>query len=193
MNFFLKYSIAIFSLLITDVGAEMGVMRPFKTPKVYGVTTPVGLEILNKSKNSIWVMVRNGSDVLKKLDTHFIEIEGEKKEGKAQASQFAIDTKKPTSIAVWLKFPKTRSDKTFGYIKLFDTKNYIEEPYHFYKIKKGKTIFVTWDKENYLRPQTGPMKGRLEKTKSNLSFYDRAGNYSNVSDLDIEQKLDFLS
>ena len=72
-------------------------------------------------------------------------------------------------------------------MKLFNTKLYVEQPFQQYVLSKNKTLYLTWDSTEFLRPQTGSFDGRLHKTKSNLSFLDEKGGYRNVNALDIEQ------
>ncbi len=146
----------------------------FKTTKTYK-ESGVGFELVNKSKRPIWIVLINGENT-----TLVTKVGPTTKIKRLRVSFDHIDITKPTIMAVWYSDPGEVSFKkkyTIGGARLFKP-----APNKVYTFTTGKTLYLTWDKANYARPQTGLLYGKLGKTDSNLSLAD------NVSKTDIKEQ-----
>ena len=135
----------------------------------------VGFELINKSNRPIWIALTNGENT-----TRAHQIDSATSMTRHELRFTTIDIKKPTQLAVWYSNPGAVSFEkkyTIAGKKLFKP-----APNKVYSFTIGKTLYLTWDKANYARPQSGPLGGALKKTDSNLSLK------INVSKGDIKER-----
>jgi hypothetical protein len=146
----------------------------FKTPQTFQ-ETGIGFELVNKSKRPIWIVLRAGGDTSRvakveprsTMTTHFVRYSLKNLNQEAQ-------------LAVWYSDPgQVTYEKRFGIV---GKEQFKPTPNTIYSFSPGKTLYLTWDEANYLRPQTGPLKGILKKTDSNLSLQ------ANVKKEDIKEQ-----
>lgn len=140
----------------------------FKEALVYPKDTPYGVEVVNKDKNSIWVVVKEGD---KLYDT--VEIPGATGGllGKTPTYRWdVLDINKPIFIGVYLTKPAGKVSSTTTGVLGFGQQTFNPRPDQFYKFTPGKTIYLTWDEKKQFRPETGPLGGKFSKTDSNLSL-----------------------
>src|SRR5438552_2218156 len=132
--------VAMSSLLCLPLSARITPIKGGLFGKTtYGKDTKIGFEVLNKSSKSIWVGLRNGTEFLSQAS----------QVSPATDLKLEIDISKPTQLFVWLADPG----------KTDITATYVTPPYDMaYSFTPGKTIYITWDKDNFPRPQTGPLK-----------------------------------
>ena len=114
--------------------------------KVYPDTTKTSVEILNKG-GEIYVSFTSGGTVVKEGDESVFMIPP------AKTRPFSMDINQATEIRIWKSKPTSPEATT-------DLR---------YTTPPGKTVYVTW-RDNKLRPQTGPGKGKLGKTNTGLSL-----------------------
>lgn len=147
----------------------------FSQPATYGENNVwVGLELINKSKDRLWVMAKNGDNA-----TEITEVPATY-QGTFTTVHWNIDIKKPTSFAIWYKKKPVElpaSQKEF--IILRNEPSYKPTPDMLYRFTPNKTIYVTWDDRRGLRPQTGTLAGWSGKTNTNLSM----GNNVQAADI----------
>lgn len=109
-------------------------------------------EIMNKASNPIFVTIQNDGKTL----VENRQVAGSR--GSAGTYGYlrlsGINTTKPTILIVRY---------------LDDARIYTVDT------DQGETIFLTWDKNNFPRPQTGPLFGLLGQTESGLSLGDNIG------------------
>ncbi len=124
----------------------------------------IGFELVNKSNRPIWIALTNGDDT-----TRAVKVDAATKLTRHEV-RFKIDITQPTKMGVWFSNPGTVSfERKYTVVggKVFKPK-----PNKVFSFTKGKTLYLTWDKADYARPQTGPLGGTLQKTDSNLSLKD---------------------
>lgn len=116
-----------------------------------------GLEVFNKTKKPIWYAIKNGNEFSKLFNNRAIG-------GTESAKQYAVDLGKDTKLALWFSEPK-------GDVKPMGSSDvaFSPTPDKVYRFATGKTIYVTVDPKQVVRPQTGPLKGLTKKTNSGLS------------------------
>ena len=115
-------------------------------------------EIYNKSYGPIWFQVSMNPGSTGGISQVM--------PGKAERKN--LDLTMPTGLEIWKSFPTpTDGHRPKGDKFVFPDK---------------KTVYVTWDEKDVLRPQTGPLMGLLGKTKSGLSLKN------NVEPRDIQRK-----
>lgn len=148
----------------------------FKSTKTYA-ETGIGFELVNKSATPIWIAIRNGLNLPQIPDLV--------KTG--EMVRYKIDINQDTKLYVWFKDPGlTEKKKPTGWFEKLITSaatgaaTFVADKE--YSFPKGKTIYLTWDKEKFPRAQTGPLGGILNKTDSGLSLKN------NVSKDQIKQK-----
>lgn len=138
------------------------------------VASEPGFELINKADAPIWFSLTNGSTIdvqLKRLDSgagfgaKIGRIGAGISDQLTEGSEI-IDIKKPTRLFIWMADPGkvNFSEKwwSFG-----DSVPRVKpDPDYVYTFIPGKTMYVTWDKKKFLRPQTGPLGGYLRKTDS---------------------------
>lgn len=131
-----------------------------------------GFELVNKSDKTIWFTLINGDRQIyyfpQKLSSAGYE-DGTK--------QVELDISKPTILAVYLQEPVQISYKKGS------KAGFTPAPFAVYSFPTNKTIYLTWDKANFARPETGPLKGILKRTDTNLSLEN------NVSAADIKKEV----
>ncbi len=106
-------------------------------------------EIYNKSSKPIWYVLKNGSKtVMYTVPTSDLPIQLHDVSAGHKSIQ-KLDLTKETVLEIFTMHPNywNEGDKRWDYT--FTPK---------------KTIYVTWDDKEKLRPQTGPLKGLLGKT-----------------------------
>jgi hypothetical protein len=139
--------------------------RIFEKAQTYGKETQIGLEVYNKGKSDIWVAVKNGDDFsngAKNVSGNFGGTSS------AYMAQFPLDISKESRLAVWLKNPGTVTvDKKF---LVAGAPQWSPAPDFIYTFPKNKTIYISWDKDNFPRPQTGVLGGITGKTDSGLAL-----------------------
>ena len=135
----------------------------FKEPRMYRVNTNIGLEIMNKDKQPIFVVAKNGNDV-----SQVTEIQ--RKNGSTKPKvQWDIDIDKPTFVALWYTKPRDEvSFKKIEYLGIRDQPTFEPWPDKLYYFQGGNTLYLTWDGKKALRPQTGLRKGAAGVTESEL-------------------------
>jgi len=111
------------------------------TGSITAQATDPGFEVQNKS-DTIFVKIKN--------DDKFVTTVKAEKE---KTASFNIDTRKETVLYIYKSNP---TDPSIA-------------PFRVYKIKVGKTIYVTWNNDS-LYPETGPMKGLTGNTKTGYSL-----------------------
>ncbi len=153
--------------ILNAVASFIGEPQPY-------ATTGYGVEVLNKTGNSVWVSVINATG-LKGVTFTFndpveIKSSGLFEEG---SRAFKTDIKQKTALAVWSKKPQ----------KIDISKNLVSKgtwavtpkPDWLIEFATDKTAYVTVDK-NGVRPQTGPRSGKAGKTNSGLSLNQNVSN-----------------
>lgn len=106
-------------------------------------------EIYNKASKPLWYVLQNGSKtVMYTLPISDLSIQIHNVPAGEKSIQ-ALDLSKETVLEIFTVHPNywNEGDKRWDYT--FTPK---------------KTIYVTWDDKEKLRPQTGPLKGLLGKT-----------------------------
>ncbi len=145
-------------------------MEIFKSTKTYPNDTLIGFELVNKSNDTLYVVIREGSEIALgpgtgQGPTYVAEI----KPGYTEQQEVKLG--QDISIAIWKnKNPGSEpvtagipSPTGFGYSST------AELPGEVYTFPKNKTIYLTYDNKG-LRPETGPLGGVLNKTDSGLSL-----------------------
>lgn len=140
----------------------------FGDPKEYK-DTGYGVEVLNKTGKTIWVVVINATDALGTSFNHDrnpveIKSKGLIEEG---SRAFKTDINRKTALAVWQKKP-TKFNVSKNVVKK-GTWEVQPKPDWYVEFTPGKTAYVTVDKSG-IRPQTGPRQGKAGKTNSGLSL-----------------------
>jgi len=148
------------------------------------IATEPGFEFINKADAPILFSLTSGSTIdiqLKRLDSGAgfgakIGCIGAGLADQLTDGGEIIDITKPTRLFIWTSDPGkvSLSEKwwSFG-----DSVPRVKpDPDYVYTFKLGKTMYVTWDKNKFLRPQTGPLGGYLRKTDSGFPLIN------NVSD-----------
>ena len=157
-------------LILGFTGLQAGILdvapsTVFKGPQAYQ-DTGIGFELINKSKRPIWIAITSGGDT-----SRVAKIEPATKMMRHEVRYNIKDINQRVKLAVWYTDPGqiTFEKKFSGFIgeQLFKP-----TPNKVYTFTPGKTLYLTWDKANYARPQSGPLGGRLHKTDSNLSLKD---------------------
>lgn len=122
-------------------------------------------EIYNKASNPIWYTLTNAG----KSESYKASPRGTRK--------LPLDISKQTTLEIWTTDPgaaRTAAPSTGVLGRLGRAvqgvveKAYGPNPDQVYTFSMGKTIYVTWDDKQILRPQTGPLMGLLGKTESGL-------------------------
>ena len=149
---------------IFDAGTQV-----FKDTQIYGKNSKIGFEIINKSKNPIHVVLRNGDDIFSLLGKNIFTVDG-LDSGARHTWRLGLDISKPTQMAVYYTKPTEVDIKKTGILGLYGPEVFSPAPDKLYTFTKDKTIYITWDKDNFARPQTGPLMGILNKTDSGLSL-----------------------
>ncbi len=108
--------------------------------------TPVSIEIKNKG-NDIWVAIKTDESFYTQDNKEITKVAA----GKTQPFEAPID--KPYEIFVWTSEPASTETT----------------PTKLYKLNADETGYLTADPGGILRPQTGPAKGKLDKTDTGLS------------------------
>ncbi len=179
-----KVGLTIITLLIAQsLSATVFEMNPsevFKEPQVYGQNSELGFELVNKSPKTIWIALKNGEDLWTQPITGRTVFPVEGMTGdKRTTIRLQTDINAPTSLAVWFTDPgQVNIQKKYG---IFGAKEFSVKPDRIYTFTQGKTDYLTWDKDNFPRPETGPLFGLFSKTDSNLSLQ------SNVKKEDIKE------
>lgn len=109
--------------------------------------TPISVEIKNKG-DVIWVAIKTGGSFYQLKGKHITKISAGATQG------FTADIDQPYEIFIWTSEPAST--------EVAPTKKY--------SIPANETAYVTADEGGVLRPQTGPLEGRLKKTDTGLSF-----------------------
>ena len=150
-------------------------------PFYYGIDTQVGLEIVNKNHNTIWVSVKNGNKRYEQDGINLFKIDGHAN-GMRATRDFEIDINKPTTLAIFYSIPRLSRSSSHGAIndeKIFALADQV------YSFGQGKTLYLTWDKKTFIRPQTGAYNGMSKRTVSFLSLVTKKGAPSNITISDI--------
>ncbi len=132
-------------------------LATFKKGDDYTKPGDFGLEVFNKAKKPIWYAIKNGNEFSKLFENRAIG-------GTESAKQYTVDLSKDTKLALWFSRPSAEiqpmgsSDLAFS-----------PTPDKVYRFATGKTIYVTVDPSQAIRPETGPLKGLMKKTDSGLS------------------------
>lgn len=154
-------------MTMSILGLQAGIldtapMTVFKKATPYE-ESKIGFELINKSKRPIWVALTNGENT-----TRAQKVEAAGTLSREGIRFLKIDIAKPTFMGVWYSDPgQIRFGKKFG---IFGAKEFNPTPNMLYTFTQDKTMYLSWDKANYARPQTGPLKGILDKTDSGLSL-----------------------
>ncbi len=174
------------------IGLSAGISEAGLTSTIFGKKTPysksqVGFELINKADHPIWFVVSNHNQKTGEGElTQLFKVEAATKGKRFEPKQLKIDIGNETQLAVWIKDPKDKAGlldkyreryKPISVVALFNEMILMHGDYKalsdkVYELKQGSTIYLTWDKKDFPRPQTGPLGGRLGKTDSNLSLED---------------------
>ncbi len=131
--------------------------------KVYPNDTTISFEIRNKSKDELYFSVSSDSKAISKdgnvlTDTTNMWL----KVGSKKTAQIPVDISKKTLVTIYN--PATENNEL-------------------YSLPQSKTLYLTWDGTKPLRPQTGPLRGRLGMTETGLSIKN------NVSKKEVKKEL----
>lgn len=110
--------------------------------------TPTSIEIKNKGQDRIWVAIKTGAVFYQQGGKDVTQVAP----GMTQA--FTADISQPYEVFVWTSEPASSA----------------VAPTKHYKINANETGYLTADPGGSLRPQTGPLEGRLGKTDTGLSL-----------------------
>ncbi len=132
-----------------------------------------GLEIVNKSTNPIWFIVKNGDEIFQDFKgTQVFSLPGATGSiltRKTSNIKLQIDITEPTELAIWYTNPG-KSPVKGKFLGFIGSSSFEPEPNKLYKFTPKKTIYLTWDDKKEIRPETGPLKGLVGKTDTNLSL-----------------------
>jgi hypothetical protein len=174
------YSAAIISSLLC-LPAAAGILKSgskvFQKAQTYR-DSGIGFELVNKSSRPIWIGLKTGLDITQVPE----------KINPGKSVQYKNDISYDTRLFVWFKDPGVSEKKK--------EKNWFENALErvtagaaatftydrSYSFPKAKTIYLTWDKDDFARPETGVLKGILKKTDTGLSLQN------NVTTSDIVAK-----
>lgn len=130
----------------------------------------IGFELINKSKRPIWIIIRNGEDLYPLGGRRALKVDAITPPKRAGV-KLKLDINKPTLMAVYYQDPGKVEYKKTGLFGIVGKPHFVPVPNKLYAFgEAGQTLYLTWDKANYARPQTGPLGGKLGKTDSNLSL-----------------------
>lgn len=177
----MNYRIFFISILLCGAAKGSGFRDK---PLFYGIDTQVGLEIVNKNHNPIWVAVKNGDTRYERDGIDFFKIDGRLNKERSMRD-FEIDINKPTTLAIWYSIPRLSRSSSRGPIddeKIFSLADQV------YTFRHGKTLYLSWDKKTFIRPQTGAYNGMSKRTVSLLSLVTKEGVPSNITTLDITRR-----
>lgn len=155
------------SMLVFSVGSSF-------TERPIGDVTEPGFELVNKSNGAIWFGLTNGKTIdipVKRLDSGSGFLARMGRIGSVLTNNLTegseiIDINKPTRLFIWLADPG-KVNYTEKWWSLGDSVPRISpQPDYVYTFKEGKTLYINWDKDNFIRPQKGPFKGSLMQTDS---------------------------
>lgn len=108
-------------------------------------------ELYNKSKENIWVRLKNGNDIVKYQRTEVFSSQP------GRVVQLNPDTNKESHLEVWFDDPEA---------SLYGRKRADYE----LDLPAKRNLYLTYAPSLNIYPQTGPWKGLLGKTKSGLSL-----------------------
>ena len=128
-----------------------------------------GFDIVNKSGHPITIRLVNGDEAT--LPKAVVRPSGFFKKDQNQSAQ--IDINKPTLLIIWNKEitnPKENiysvavGEQGVGTHRFFNNWTINPGPEYIYHFKPGKSIYVTFGKDEKLTPQTGSLKSFKKKT-----------------------------
>ena len=122
-------------------------------------------ELYNKSNDTIWVVLRTKGSIIKQNGLgYFISKPGEQ-------TQLNLDRSQPLDLEICFQAP---ADEAAAFKRAMESKQAlvldVNCPDISYKLPAKKNLYLTFDSEWRVRPQTGPLKGFLGKTKSGLKL-----------------------
>ncbi|MBA3751207.1 hypothetical protein H0X06_00180 [Candidatus Dependentiae bacterium] len=127
----------------------------------YSKAGDFGIEIYNKSGKQIWYAIQNGNESSSLFTSRPIS-------GTSVAKYYTADLGKDTILALWFTEPQDFKPK--GFLSFNKEWGFNPDPDKVFSFTKGKTIYVTVDSSQNVRPETGPLMGLMKKTQSNFSL-----------------------
>ncbi len=127
----------------------------------YSKPGDLGIEIYNKTGKQIWYAIQNGNEYSPLFTSRPIS-------GTAVAKYYTADLGKDTTLALWFTEPKDFKPK--GFLSFNKEWAFNPDPDKVFTFTKGKTIYVTVDSSQNVRPETGPLMGFMKKTQTNFSL-----------------------
>jgi hypothetical protein len=135
---------------MTILGLALAILSPILLKAV-----DKKFEVYNKSLKSLWYRLTSKDNQGNEVKSNIF------RSWPTDAQKRDLDTNYETSLELWKMDPKEKESAP-GVLPKADW---------IYKFPGGgKTIYVTWDNTEILRPETGPLLGKLGKTQSGLSL-----------------------
>lgn len=162
------------------------------------VASEPGFELINKADAPIWFSLTNGSTIdvqLKRLDSGAGFGAKIGRIGAALSDQLTegseiIDINKPTRLFIWINEPAGKVTFSEKWWSFSDSVPRVKpDPDYVYTFKPGKTMYLTWDKKKFLRPQTGPLGGYLRKTDSGFPLTNNVNDSKDEIILKFSKKI----